>query len=105
MALVDDHAVYTALMTPGEPFDLLLDPVRDRPTWMADAFCSEYPEVEFVPTPPRPGRVSAAEEAAMAICRRCPVVDDCLAFALEHQEVGVWGATTERQRREMRRAA
>lgn len=40
-------------MAPGEPFDLLLDALRDRPTWMADAACRAHLEVEFVPTPPR----------------------------------------------------
>ena len=104
MALVDGYAEIEALMTPGEPFDLL-DAVRERPTWMADAACRDHPEVEFVVPTPRPGRVSAAEDAAMAVCPRCSVVEECLAFALEHQELGVWGATTERQRREIRRAA
>ena len=34
------------------------------------------------------------------ICRRCPVVVECLADALDNEiEFGVWGGMTERQRR------
>jgi WhiB family redox-sensing transcriptional regulator len=99
-----DDLVLEALMQPGEPGDLILGALLDRPSWMDIAACRGSP-VDFVPPPPRPGRTSAAEEEALAVCRLCPVVDECLAFALEHGETGVWGGTTEAQRREMRRAA
>jgi WhiB family redox-sensing transcriptional regulator len=34
------------------------------------------------------------------ICRRCPVILECAADALDnHVEFGVWGGMTERQRR------
>lgn len=106
MSLVDEHAGYTALMAPGEHFGVLLGALRQRRAWMADALCATYPEVEFVPPPGRSNKPpTALEEAALAVCRRCPVVEDCLAFAIAADEVGVWGATTERQRREIRRAA
>ena len=37
------------------------------------------------------------------ICRQCPVRQACLAFALENGEhYGIWGATTERERRRYR---
>jgi WhiB family redox-sensing transcriptional regulator len=42
-------------------------------------------------------------ENARAICGRCPVSAECLDFALEHHCIGVWGGTTERQRRMLRR--
>lgn len=43
-------------------------------------------------------------EDAKAVCRRCPVVEACLAFALDHgYEYGVWGGTSEDERRAMRR--
>jgi hypothetical protein len=42
---------------------------------------------------------------AGASCAGCPVREDCLAFALEHEDlVGVWGGTTAEERREMRRS-
>ena len=43
-------------------------------------------------------------EQAKAVCRRCPVVDDCLKWALDTgQDAGIWGATTEEERRALKR--
>jgi WhiB family redox-sensing transcriptional regulator len=42
--------------------------------------------------------------AAKAICRRCPVISGCLAWALETgQDAGVWGGMSEDERRQLRR--
>ena len=42
----------------------------------------------------------AAQRKAAAICRHCPVMQECAADALDnHVEYGVWGGMTERQRR------
>ena len=44
-------------------------------------------------------------KAARAVCRRCPVQEACLRFALEtNQEAGVWGGKDEDERRGLRRA-
>lgn len=44
-------------------------------------------------------------EAAKALCQGCPVREDCLQFAIEtNQESGVWGGTSEVERRRLRRA-
>lgn len=40
---------------------------------------------------------------AEAYCNICPVRADCLAWALEHHEEGVWGGTTTYQRRQLGR--
>lgn len=41
---------------------------------------------------------------AQAICAGCPVRDDCLEYALVHNEDhGVWGGASERRRRQIRR--
>jgi WhiB family redox-sensing transcriptional regulator len=41
---------------------------------------------------------------AKAVCADCPVRPDCLAFALSHREmVGIWGGTTDEERRRSRR--
>ena len=41
---------------------------------------------------------------ALAVCAGCIVVEQCLHFAISNSiKVGVWGGTTERQRRAMRR--
>lgn len=44
----------------------------------------------------------AAAEPAIEVCRSCRFVRPCLAYALTHQEEGVWGATTADQRRALR---
>ncbi|HEY0889346.1 MAG TPA: WhiB family transcriptional regulator [Nocardioides sp.] len=37
-------------------------------------------------------------EQARNICRRCPAIRDCLAWALTHREHGIWAGTTPEQR-------
>ncbi len=44
-------------------------------------------------------------EAAKRVCRGCEVQETCLDFALAtNQESGVWGATSEEERRMLRKA-
>jgi WhiB family redox-sensing transcriptional regulator len=44
-------------------------------------------------------------DSAKAVCQACPVQDACLLFAFEtKQEDGIWGGTTEDERRRLRRA-
>jgi len=45
----------------------------------------------------------AREQAAKSICARCPVREQCLAFALAAREAhGVWGGLNEVERRKLR---
>jgi WhiB family redox-sensing transcriptional regulator len=41
--------------------------------------------------------------AAVAICAVCPVKADCLDWALHHEKLGIWGGTSERGRRRIRK--
>ena len=44
-------------------------------------------------------------ETARRICTACTVSDECLEFALAtNQEAGIWGGTTEEERRKLRKA-
>jgi WhiB family redox-sensing transcriptional regulator len=71
--------------------------------WMLAAGCRDSdPELFFPVSEVGPGARQVAE--ARAVCAGCPVQVECLAFALERDLVGVWGATTEDERRLMRRA-
>jgi WhiB family transcriptional regulator, redox-sensing transcriptional regulator len=43
-------------------------------------------------------------ETARRICGACAVSDECLEFALAtNQEAGIWGGTTEEERRKLRK--
>lgn len=42
---------------------------------------------------------SVVEQKAVAICRGCPVIDQCRSWVTGRDEVGVWGGLTEGQRR------
>lgn len=48
------------------------------------------------------GRSNGHYKAGKAICATCPVRARCLEFGLG-EEHGVWGGTTERERRNLRR--
>lgn len=42
--------------------------------------------------------------AAKAVCGKCPVIKQCLDYAVENFEtIGIWGGTSEVERRSMRR--
>lgn len=65
--------------------------------WMADARCAEVdPDLWF---PEMGSKASTAKQ----ICETCPVRAACLEYALQHQEYGIWGATSERDRARIRR--
>lgn len=66
----------------------------DTLKWQDEALCKEVELDIFFPT------ASQDHTPAKRICARCPVVDDCLAYALETDQVhGVWGGWSPRQRR------
>ena len=73
-----------------------------RPEWFADAECRGLDPELFHPT----GREDAIERAlaeARTICRRCDVQAECLAFALNGRESGIWAGTSDAQRRRILR--
>ena len=71
----------------------------DEIPWQAFGLCAQVdPELFF----PEPGDSATA---AKEICGRCDVQAECLDWALERGErFGVWGGTTELDRRELRKA-
>lgn len=73
---------------------------RNRQPWWADALCREHPDVEFFPG------LGQSTAPAKDLCRRCLVRDDCLTHAVELDEpAGVWGGTSQPERRKARRTA
>ena len=73
--------------------------------WRHSALCrDEDPELFFPIGTTGPAAVQV--EQAKVVCRRCSVVEDCLTWALDTgQESGVWGGTSEDERRTLRRRA
>lgn len=75
----------------------------DQPQWKTTfvqldgwvkAIAATSPPAVFFPVD------GAGVDRARAICATCPVVNDCLEYALsEHIDHGVWGGCSERERR------
>jgi len=72
--------------------------------WRTQSACTSLDPELFFPI----GSTGDAVEQivqAKAICSACPVRNDCLTFAItSNQEYGVWGGTTEDERRVLRRS-
>lgn len=68
--------------------------------WQGKARCLEVePEIFF---PERGG----SSKAARAVCNECEVRAQCLNYALSNREqFGIWGGTSERERRKLRKRA
>jgi WhiB family redox-sensing transcriptional regulator len=65
--------------------------------WQAQADCVTTDPEGFFPDGP-------ADSAVLGVCLRCPVIGQCLEYALAHPELGgIWAATTAEQRKRLRR--
>ena len=76
--------------------------------WLAGAACLGHDPAIFVPLPSDLRRLGyhdrdagLLEQEAKAVCRECPVVDDCLDYAMQVGNTleGVWGGTSAVERR------
>jgi WhiB family transcriptional regulator, redox-sensing transcriptional regulator len=71
--------------------------------WQEGGTCREMPDDAsdelFFPE----GRSTAfIEHRAAKVCQRCPILPECRSWALSrHEEFGVWGGLTPRQRRDI----
>lgn len=85
---------------------LALDQARSRDEnldWRKDAACAHVDTDLFFPvgvTGPAIPQIAAAK----AVCEECPARATCLDFAITtNQEYGIWGGTSEEERRVLRR--
>jgi WhiB family redox-sensing transcriptional regulator len=68
-------------------------------SWMATGKCKEMAPSTFFPSD------GVGVEVARKICADCPVKSPCLEYAMaNHIDHGVWGGTSERERRRIARA-
>jgi WhiB family redox-sensing transcriptional regulator len=66
--------------------------------WMSEGNCSAVPPSTFFPSD------GVGVDAARKICLDCPVKRQCLEYALANRiDHGVWGGTSERERRRILR--
>ena len=68
--------------------------------WQERALCSQTDPEAFFP------EKGGSTREAKRICIGCEVRDECLEYALAHDErFGIWGGLSERERRRMKRSA
>ena len=83
---------------------LTLPVTMENEDWRVDAACRDTDPDLFFPV----GTTGPAIEQianAKAVCDACPVKEPCLEFALStNQDSGVWGGTSEEERRKLRKA-
>jgi len=82
-----------------EPY-LSADAVINRPAWMENGACAESDRNLFFPAR------GASVLPALAVCKNCAVRPECFSFALADSSLtGIWGGTSEVQRRKLRQRA
>lgn len=65
--------------------------------WRAEALCALTDAALFHP------QKSQSAQPAKAVCAVCPVRPECLDYALTHDEHGVWGGLSRKERNDLRR--
>ncbi len=94
-----------------EYFEQVAKRVSQRPadpdpdlSWRNVAACRDTSPELFFPIGTT-GQAVDQIEAAKLVCMGCPAQESCLEYALSsNQDSGVWGATSEEDRRVLRRA-
>lgn len=66
--------------------------------WQDQALCAQTDPEAFFP------EKGGSTREAKRICQACAVRDECLEYALEHDErFGIWGGLSDRERRRLKR--
>jgi WhiB family redox-sensing transcriptional regulator len=94
-----EEPFYAFLMAPEAPDpELLVDSMLNRPNWQLEGPCRYADPNLFFPLR------GQSILPAVAVCSNLAVQPECLRYGLENSLlVGIWGGTSERQRRLMRR--
>ena len=76
----------------------------ERDDWRDVALCRDTDPDLFFPVGTTGPAIEQIENAK-AVCRQCDAQRDCLEFALAtNQDSGIWGGTSEEERRKLRKA-
>ncbi|RNE48759.1 WhiB family transcriptional regulator [Corynebacterium alimapuense] len=84
----------------GSALELTLDDLFGvvEQEWQDQALCAQTDPEAFFP------EKGGSTREAKRICQACSVRDDCLEYALEHDErFGIWGGLSDRERRRLKR--
>ncbi|AHH21096.1 putative transcriptional regulator [Nocardia nova SH22a] len=77
-------------------FDSMFDTIEEQ--WQERALCAQTDPEAFFP------EKGGSTREAKRICLGCEVRDECLEYALAHDErFGIWGGLSERERRRLKR--
>lgn len=72
--------------------------MQQYPEFDGSQVCAQTdPDLWFPTAERQTGRI------AKSLCRSCPWQKPCLEYALRYEVVGIWGATTERERVSLRK--
>lgn len=66
---------------------------------MGEAACKGKTALFFPPMYEREEARQQREHQAKRICANCPVRLECYQYAVDHNELGLWGCATEHERR------
>ncbi len=89
-----DSAPRLSLVVPG--FDEMFESIEEQ--WQERALCAQTDPEAFFP------EKGGSTREAKRICMGCEVRDECLEYALAHDErFGIWGGLSERERRRLKR--
>ena len=93
------EAIWAMSPQASESAQLRLENFLGRPDWHRDAACRAQGTKQWF---------TGAEETlerAMAVCRGCPVRQECYDVAMADRDLdGTWGGFTAKERRELHRA-
>lgn len=74
-----------------------------RPDWQQHALCRGTMAPGVPGYFPERGRHPGETKRLCEMCQQCPVIDDCLEFAMVNNiKHGIWGGLSERGRRKIR---
>lgn len=98
---VDERLLDWLMQPHAGHIPVTLEDVLRRPEWHRDAACRGSGASGFVKSTGGAYGATTRRE-----CAGCPVRQECLDFALADESiVGLWGGTTDAERRELRRRA
>ncbi len=77
--------------------------LTNTPAWFAKAACRGSDTAMFFPQREDGRDTAGLAKKAKAVCKECPVREECLMMALAANEPGIWGGTTVKERARIRR--